>query len=153
MRILNRNTIVAFLLGSALTIGAGAFAVDRQISRFTSGDANAHAERMLKHLYVEVDATEAQKALIAPLVHKAIDDMQPLHSQLHTAPANFMKMLSQPVIDRAALESSRSQNLQLVDQASRRLVQLAADVGDVLTPAQRQQLSEHLGKLHQHHHG
>lgn len=32
----------------------------------------------------------------------------------------------------------------LADQASKRLIQLVADVGDTLTPEQRKKLAEHL---------
>jgi hypothetical protein len=42
----------------------------------------------------------------------------------------------------------RQQHLQLADQASKRLSQLIGDVGDVLTPAQRQALVAHLDKMH-----
>jgi hypothetical protein len=46
------------------------------------------------------------------------------------------------------LEAARVTHLQLADQASKRFVQLIADVGDVLTPAQRTALAEHLKRLH-----
>jgi Spy/CpxP family protein refolding chaperone len=144
----NRNTIAAFLLGSALVVGAGAFAVDRHANQHSAIDASAHAERMLKHMYVEIDATDAQKAQIEPLVKQAMQDLKPLHTQLHGAHAQALQLLTQATIDRAALESMRAQNMQLADQASKRLVQLVADIGDVLTPAQRQKLADHLGKLH-----
>jgi hypothetical protein len=40
------------------------------------------------------------------------------------------------------------EHLQLADQASKRITQLIADVGDTLTPAQRQTLADHLAKMH-----
>jgi len=46
------------------------------------------------------------------------------------------------------LEAARAQHLQLADQASKRFTQLIADVGDVLTPAQRKALADHLTKMH-----
>ena len=148
MSIFNRHTIAAFLLGSALVAGAGAFAVDRHLAMHGEIDASAHVDHMLKHLYVEIDATDAQKAQIDPLVRQAMQDLKPMHTQLHNAHVQALQMLTQPTIDRAALEASRAQNMQLADQASKRLVQLIADVGDVLTPAQRQKLAAHLGKMH-----
>ncbi len=45
-----------------------------------------------------------------------------------------MQALAQTPVDRAALETARAEHLQLADQASKRFVQLIADVGDVLTP-------------------
>ena len=157
MRIINRQTIAAFLLGSALVAGAGAYAVDRhqEMQAMHNGDPSAHIDHVLKHLYVDLDATDAQKAQIDPLVRQAMQDLKPMHTQLHDAHAKVLAALTQPTIDRAALEASRAQALQLADQASKRLVQLVADVGDVLTPAQRQKLADHLRKMHggARHHG
>ena len=62
--------------------------------------------------------------------------------------AQALETLTQPTIDRTALEGARVAHLQLADQASKRFTQLIADVGDVLTPAQRTQLAAHLRKLH-----
>ena len=151
MSIFNRNTIAAFLLGATLVAGAGAYAVDRHLSMHSAADPAAHVDHMLKHLYVEIDATDAQKAKIDPLVKQAMQDLMPMHTQLHTAHVQALQMLTQPTIDRAALEASRAQNMQLADQASKRLVQLIADVGDVLTPAQRQKLADHFSKMHSMH--
>jgi Spy/CpxP family protein refolding chaperone len=137
---INRQTVVAFILGSILVVGAGAFAVDRHMGH----SEGAH----LKHLYSQVDATEAQKARIDPLVKAAMADLKPMHEQLHQLHKQLIEQGTQATIDRAALEATRAQGIALADKASRRLVQLIADVGDTLTPAQRQKLAEHLGKMH-----
>ncbi|WP_332852611.1 Spy/CpxP family protein refolding chaperone [Duganella sp. S19_KUP01_CR8] len=154
MSIFNRQTVAAFLLGSTLVVGVGAFAVERHMG--TGGphaaiDASAHMERMLKHLYVEVDATDAQKAKIEPLVKAAMADIKPLHEQLHQIHKQVVEQMSAATIDRSALETTRASGLALADQASKRIVQLLADVGDTLTPAQRQKLAEHLGQMHERH--
>jgi Spy/CpxP family protein refolding chaperone len=141
MRIFNRQTTAAFLLGAAIFAGAGAFAVERHMD-------GAHAGHMLKHLYVEVDATDAQKARIEPLVNAAMADIKPMHEQLGQLHKQLAQQMAAPTIDRSALETTRSQGIALADQASRRLVQLMADVGDTLTPAQRQKLADHLAKMH-----
>lgn len=155
MSIFHRHTIAAFLLGGALAIGAGAYAVDRHMNatgQTSAAEASAHADHMLKHLYVEIDATDAQKTQIDPLVRQALHDLLPMHEQLHKMHAQVLALLTQPTIDRAALESARGQAIQLADQASKRMVQLVADVADVLTPEQRKKLADHLGKMHEHHH-
>jgi Spy/CpxP family protein refolding chaperone len=103
---------------------------------------------VLKHFYVEVEATETQKAQIGPLVKQAVDDLLPLHAQIHATRAQAEQALTQTTVDRASLEAVRQQHLQLADQASKRLSQLIGDVGDVLTPAQRQALVAHLDKMH-----
>lgn len=155
MRIMNK-TIAAILLGAAMVAGAGAYAVDRHqdMKAMHGGDPSAHIDHVLKHLYVDLDVTDAQKAQIDPLVKQAMQDLKPMHTQLHDAHVKALQTLTQPTMDRAALEASRAQAMQLADQASKRLTQLIADVGDVLTPAQRQKLADHLQKMHgARHHG
>ena len=155
-RLFSRYTAAAFLAGAALVAGVGGLAQSEAVSGWHHGmmdgahgaaEVSAHVDRMLKHFYVEVDATDAQKAQIGPLVKQAVNDLMPLHSQLQSAHSRAMQALEQPTIDRASLEAARAEHLQLADEASKRIVQLFGDVGDVLTPAQRQALAEHLQHL------
>jgi Spy/CpxP family protein refolding chaperone len=154
----NRMTLIAFLAGATLAGGVAALAGETSMGCWHHGsmlsgnasaaDVNAHVDRMLKHLYVEIDATDAQKAQIAPLVKQAVSDLLPLRAQAQAARVQTIDGLTQATIDRAALETARQAHLQLADQASKRFVQLIADVGEVLTPAQRSALAEHLKKMH-----
>ena len=154
----NRYAAVAFIAGAALATGVGAYARAQGMSCWHQGmaldgpqgaaEVSAHVDHMLKHFYVEIDATDAQKAKIDPLVKQAVTDLLPLHSQLRAARAQSAQALTQTTIDRTALEAARVQHLQLAEQGSKRLVQLIADVGDVLTPGQRKALVEHLQRMH-----
>ena len=154
----NRYAAVAFLAGAALTAGFGGLARGEVMGSCHHGmmmggthsaaDMSAHVDHMLKHLYVEVDATDAQKAQIGPLVKQAVSDLMPLHAQLHAAHADVMQALATPTVDRTALEAARLEHLKLADQASKRIVQLLADVGDVLTAPQRKALADHLESMH-----
>ena len=154
----NRYTLVAFAAGAILAAGVGASALAGGMSgchhgmimdgTHSAAEVSAHVDHMLKHFYVEIDATDAQKAQIGPLVKQAVDDLMPLHSQLHTAHTHAMQALTQTTVDRASLEAARVEHLQLADQASKRITQLMADVGDVLTPPQRKALADHLQKMH-----
>jgi len=110
-----------------------------------------HLDRMLKHLYVEVDATDAQRLQLAPIVKSAARDLLPVRTKIHEARRQAVQLLSQDTVDRAALEALRTEQLQLIEQASRRLTQALADVADVLTPEQRQSLAERIGRWHGHH--
>jgi protein CpxP len=107
-----------------------------------------HLNRMLKHLYVEIDATEAQRQQLGPLVKSAAADLLPLRVQMRDARRQAVALLTQEHIDRTALEALRAEQLGLAEQASRRLTQALADVADVLTPAQRKQLAERMGRWH-----
>jgi periplasmic protein CpxP/Spy len=155
---LTRHTLLAFAAGIAVTLGAclsaGAIAMGGwhhgsvMDGTHSVAEVNEHVDHMLKHFYVEVDATEAQKAQIGPLVKQTVDDLLPLHTQIRASRAQAEQALAQTPVDRAALEAVRQQHLQLAEQASKRLSQLIGDVGDVLTPAQRQSLMAHLNRLH-----
>jgi periplasmic protein CpxP/Spy len=109
-----------------------------------------HLDRMLKHLYVEVDATEPQKRQLAPIVKAAARDLLPVRNQMREARRQAVTLLSQPTIDRSALEALRASQLQLAEQASRRLTQALADAAEVLTPDQRKQLAEHAARWRGH---
>jgi len=154
----NRQTVFAFLAGASLVGGVGAAAAAMAANGWHHGmmmhgtesqaDVAAHVDHVLKHLYVEIDATDAQKDKIGPLVQQAASDLFPLHTQLQAAHVQIIQGLKQPTVDRAALEAARESHLQLADQASKRIVQLIGDVGDVLTPTQRNALATHLEQLH-----
>jgi len=110
-----------------------------------------HVDRMLRHLYVEIDATDAQKGQLAPIVKAAAADLLPLHAKIHDTRRQAVELLSQASVDRAALESLRDEKIKLVEQGSRRLTQALADVADVLTPEQKRQLAEHVGRWRGRH--
>src|ERR1700733_5102398 len=114
----------------------------------SAADVSNHVDHMLKHLYVEIDATDAQQAQITPLVKQAVNDLLPMHAQLQTTHAQAFQALTQNTVDRGALEAARVALLQSADQASKRLAQLLADVDEVLTPAQRTALAAHLKQMH-----
>jgi len=107
-------------------------------------------DHILKHLYVEIDATDAQKQQLGPIVKSAAADLAPLHARMHDTRRQAVALLSQEHVDRAALETLRAEKLQLADQASRRLTQALADIADVLTPDQRKQLADRIGRWHGH---
>ncbi|HMD73857.1 MAG TPA: Spy/CpxP family protein refolding chaperone [Steroidobacteraceae bacterium] len=156
--IFSRATLIAFFAGGALAAGIAALASGAEMSGWHHGmlmdgthsaaEVSAHVDHVLKHFYVEIDATEAQKAQIGPLVQQAVSDLLPLRAQLQAAHTEALGALTQATIDRAALESARVAHLQVADQASKRFTQLIADVGDLLTPAQRAALAAHLQKMH-----
>ena len=124
---------------------------------FFGGPMNAaqmeeRTERMLKHLYVEINATPEQQQKLAPIVKQALKDLQPFRAQMQTARAQAISLMSADQIDRAAIERMRVERLQNAEAASKRFSQALADVAEVLTPAQRKQLAEriqrHRGMMH-----
>lgn len=113
-------------------------------------------DRMTKRLVP--DATPEQKTKLNAIAKSAFEDLRPLREKSRAAHKESMKLLSQPTIDRNALERVRQTEQQLADQRSRRITQAFADAAEVLTPAQRVVAAEKLAKHHGHrgfhrHHG
>jgi len=159
-RFFRRAAIVTALAVLVTGIGLKAFAHGHGFGGWHRGGLmGAHLDpaklderldRMLKHLYVEVDATDAQKQRLGPIVKAATRDLLPLRDQMRDARRQAVTLLSQPSIDRTALESLRAGQLQLAEQASKRFTQALADVADVLTPQQRKQLAERVERWRGH---
>src|SRR5258705_13740492 len=157
-RFLRRAAIATALAGLATVIGVKAIAHAGGPWRWHRAGfmgaplepamVDEHLDRMLKHLYVEIDATDAQKQQLAPIVKGAAHDLLPLRTQFQDARRQAVDLLSRERVDRAALEALRADQLRLAEQASIRFTQALADVADVLTPAQRKQLAERIGRWH-----
>ena len=155
-----RAAIVTVIAGLAAVIGTRAFAHGGGYCGWHRGGfmgasldpaaLDTHLDRALKHLYVEIDATDAQKQQLAPIVKGAAQDLLPLRTRMHDAHRRAVDLLSQQNVDRAALEALRADHLKLAENASQRLTQALADVADVLTPEQRQQLAERINRRHGH---
>jgi Spy/CpxP family protein refolding chaperone len=147
--------LAAVFGGIALTVGA--LAQTAAIGGFHRGghhgahmanaspaDVATHVDQVLQHIYVGTDATPAQQAQIAPLVQATATDLMQLHDQFHAEHAQMLALLTADTIDRAALENARAAQVNVLDQASKEIVQLLADTAGVLTPAQRKALAEKL---------
>jgi protein CpxP len=149
-------TIATLVAGGAAGLGVKAFAHGPggwhrggfMGAPLDPAEVDQHLNRMLRHLYAEIDATDAQKQQLAPIVKAAAADLLPLRTRMHEARRQAVELLSRDVIDRAALEALRVDKLRLAEQASQRLVQALADVADVLTPEQRKELAQRIGRWH-----
>lgn len=111
-----------------------------------------HVSRALKHFYVEIDATEAQKQKLDPIVRQAARDLLPMRDTFQGGRQRAIDLLAAAAVDRGALEGLRTEQLQAAEAASRRLTQAIADVAEVLTPEQRQKLAEHVRHRRGWHH-
>jgi periplasmic protein CpxP/Spy len=109
-----------------------------------------HLDRMLAHIWIDIEATEAQKQQLTPIVKSAARDLLAVRPQLADGHRRAAELLSQPTIDRAQLETLRAGQVRLVEEASRRLTDALADVAEALTPEQRARLAEHIGRFRGH---
>src|SRR5262245_47797897 len=83
-----------------------------------AGDPREHIEEMLD----AVDATDAQREAVAPLVERATVSTQEIHARAAELHEQLLGILTADTIDRAALEQVRTQGVALVDDASRDLL-------------------------------
>lgn len=107
-----------------------------------------HLAMFSQHLYTETGATDAQKAQLDPILRQASTDLAALHAQLSDSHGKALQALTQDRVDRDALEAARAEHVRVFDLASQRMAKLAADVADVLTPAQRKALADHIAQQH-----
>jgi Spy/CpxP family protein refolding chaperone len=145
-RWLKRGALGMLAAGLAGGIGFKAFAHRDGFMRgpFDPAQLDARLERMLKHLYVEIDATDAQKEKLAPIVKQAATDLLPLRDKMRAARQQAIELLAQDSVDRGAIEQLRAEQLQLASDGSKRLVQALADAAEVLNPEQRKALAERM---------
>ena len=101
----------------------------------------AHADRMIRHLAIEIDATTEQQDKLRGIVRGAVKDLLPVRDKVLAARTTARELLTQQTIDRAAIEKLRADQIAIHDAASKRLVQAVADAAEVLTPDQRRKLS------------
>jgi protein CpxP len=113
-------------------------------------NAEKRIDRMVQRLLP--DGTPEQKAKVTAIARSAMNDLRPLREQQRAARVQGIKLLTQPTIDRAALERVRATQMQLAEQISSRTTRALADAADVLTPAQRAKAAEHFQKRMEHGH-
>ena len=129
------STAVAGLSG----FGLNALADGRRQGRGPTDPARAeeHLDRMLKHMYVEIDATDAQKQKIDPIAKQAAKDLRPLREKAREARLKGVELLAADRIDRGAIEKARTESIRAADATSKRFTQALTDIAEALTPEQR----------------
>jgi protein CpxP len=100
------------------------------------------ADRAVRHLAVEIDATAEQQEKLRTIVKGALDDLLPLRSEAREAHQQLHELFTQPTFGRAEIERFRTGQMEKWDTASRRMAEALADAAEILTPEQRSKLGE-----------
>jgi Spy/CpxP family protein refolding chaperone len=101
-------------------------------------------DRAVRHVAIEIDATAEQQDKLRSIAKDTVKDLIPLRDKARAARERGASLLTQPKLDRAAIESFRVDQMALADEASKRFSKALADVAEVLTPEQRLKVQEHL---------
>jgi Spy/CpxP family protein refolding chaperone len=112
--------------------------------------AKEHAGMAVEFALRGVNATDEQRQQARRITDRLVDELGPIAEQHRGHREAIAKELGKPQIDRAAIEKLRQQELELADSASRLVVNGFADLADVLTVEQRQEL---MAFAHRFHHG
>ena len=112
---------------------------------FLGGDPariEERADRMVRHLAVELDATNEQQDQLRSIVKAALTDLLPMREKAQALRQRGRELLLAPTVDRAAIESLRGEHMALADAFSKRVSQALADAASVLNADQRRKLAE-----------
>lgn len=102
------------------------------------------ADRMVRHIAIEIDANADQQAKLEAIVKSAVGDLVPMRDKMLAAHQQMRDLLTQTTIDRGAIEKLRADQIATVDALSKRLAQAVGDAAEVLTPDQRRKLGDML---------
>jgi Spy/CpxP family protein refolding chaperone len=120
---------------------------------FDPARAEERADRAVRHLAIEIDATTEQQEKLRAIVRSAVGELLPLRETSHAARQRARQLLTQPTVDRAAIEALRAEQIAKIDAASKRLVQAIGDAAEVLTPEQRRKIADHIQEHRGHWRG
>jgi protein CpxP len=107
-------------------------------------------DRAVRHLAIEIEANGEQEQKLRAIVKGAVKDLLPMRETALAARQRGHVLLTQPTIDRAAIEALRAEQLALADAASKRFAQALGDAAEVLTPEQRRRIDNRLMEFRQH---
>jgi len=101
-------------------------------------------EGMMTGMLDRVNATPEQRTQIQQIIQTQANEMRAQHQAGRALRQQSMALFAQPTVDAAAVEALRQQQLAMHDAASKRMTTAMLEIGRVLTPEQRKQMSDHM---------
>jgi len=116
----------------------------RFMGPFDPAKAEERADRMVRHLAIEIDASTEQQDKLRAAVKSAIKDIAPMREKAQAARTKARELLTQDKVDRAEIEKFRTEQVALADAFSKRVAQAMGDAVEILTPEQRRKIADRL---------
>jgi Spy/CpxP family protein refolding chaperone len=140
--------LVAALTGAAasqaVSHGPGYWRARAFMGPLDPAQAEERADRFMRHVAIELDATAEQQDKLRTIAKATVKDLIPMRDKARTARERARELLTQPTIDRAAIEAFRTEQMALAEAASKRIAQALGDAAEVLTPEQRREVDSFL---------
>jgi Spy/CpxP family protein refolding chaperone len=110
----------------------------------SAAEVEDRVDRGVRHAAIELDATAEQQEKLRSIAKAAVKDLLPMREKARTARERAKGLLTQPTVDRAAIEAFRAEQMALAEAASKRFAQAVGDAAEALTPEQRKKVQDHL---------
>lgn len=127
----------------------------KRFSQLTDEEIETRVNRVVRHIAIEIDATDEQQRKIVALVTAVAREMRPIRDNIVANRKQMHDLLLAEKIDRDAMEKMRAERIAEIDQLSKNVVTAVADVAEVLTVEQRRTLEERIREFRDMfgHHG
>jgi periplasmic protein CpxP/Spy len=113
----------------------------------TTEQLTDRADRAVRHVAIELDASPEQQQKLQAIAKSAITDLVPLRDKVRTTHQKVRELLTATTVDRTAIEKLRAEQVATMDGVSKRLAQAVGDAAEVLNPEQRRKLGDMLPPL------
>ncbi len=110
----------------------------------TVEDAQERAQRMARHLAVEVEANPEQTDKLIVIAKGLATDVFPMRQSLQEARGRGVDLITAGSIDRGAIEALRAEQMGKAEAVTKRMTVALADAAEVLSPDQRKKLAERI---------
>jgi protein CpxP len=114
------------------------------IGQLDPAQIEERADRMVRHLAIEIDATTEQQEKLRATVKAALRDILPMRDKARATHLRARELLLAPTVDRAAIESLRAEQMALADAFTKRVADALADMASTLTLEQRRKIADHV---------
>lgn len=114
----------------------------------SASDIRSHMEEGAQMLFDHLGTTDAQETKIEAVLDELAPKMWSMKAEHDAVRDEVREALTSPTVDRAKLEDARQKGLALADEASADVMDALADVADVLSVDQREDVAAFFDQMH-----